>query len=466
MNQNDILVRDLNFSPKQIAFIRCPAKREVVEGTTFGGKTFVISFKNHLKIVNSPYHEHLIIASSQAQVEKNILGDVDDPDSYLNFFKGIVQYYPSGHGNKSSAHLIIPCCPDGIHVVNKTVYIMGADNKSSLSRIRGMNRLGCVYIDELNKINETTAREAFMRAKEWACASMNPDDPNKHIYKMVNQARPLPEWADDVPNEIKALLTEPAREGWVYWHFNFNDNPVCTPQIIEDKKSALVEGSQDYNALILGLRTKNEGLVISAFNNKEHIINKENIKDVKFTKYSAGIDTSYSSKTDDKISVIFMGITADHKCYVLKELCINNKDLPEEKKVYASDLVIKAEDFLKECQKEYGFPQYVYIDCADSNTIGEFRKYKRNHGSRFNYLPCNKTKYDVKARNRIVNGWLKNNDLFIEKDCENLISEYNSYSYDDEGRIIDANNHSIDAFNYSWTALYKTMIGKNYNSED
>lgn len=455
----------MEFSEKQLAYLQCDAVREFMEGTTFSGKTFTTMFKNHFKIITSPYQEHLIIASTKSQVEKNILGDINDPNSYLYFFKGISTYYPAGHGNKSSAHLSIKCI-SGKNIINKTVYVMGADDKGSLPRIRGMNRLGCVYIDELNKIDETTAREAWMRANEWACASLNPDDPYKTIYKLVNKSRPLKEWADDVPQEIKALLTEPAEDGWVYWHFNFNDNPACTEEIIKNKKAALVEGTQDYNSLILGLRTRNEGLIISAFNNKTHIISKEDTKNFKFVKYSAGIDTSYSSKTDDKLCIEFMGITADHKCVVLKEMCINNKDLSETKKIYASDFVIKTEEFLQECQKEYGFPQYIFIDCADSNTIGEFRKYKKNHGSRYNYIECNKTKYDVKARNRIVNGWLKNNDLFVVEECKNLIDEYNSYAYDEDGKIIDANNHSIDAFNYSWTALYKTLIGNNYTSEE
>ena len=453
------------FSKKQLAYLQCDAVREVLEGTTFSSKTFTTMFKLHFKIITSPYQEHLIIASTKSQVEKNILGDVDDPNSYLYFFKGISNYYPAGHGNKSSAHLRIKCL-SGKNIIQKTVYVMGADDKSALSRIRGMNRLGCVYIDELNKVDEATAREAWMRANEWAAATLNPDDPNKAIYKLVNKARPLPEWADDVPQEIRALLTEKEEKNWIYWHFNFRDNPVVTEEVIQNKKAAYVEGSQDYNAMILGLRTRNEGLVITAFNNKEHIITKEDTKKYKFVTYTAGIDTSYSSKTDDKLVIEFAGITADHKCVVLKELCINNKDLPEDKKVYASDFVVKAEDFLKQCQKEYGYAQYIFIDCADANTIGEFRKYKRNHGSNFNYLECNKKKYDIKARNRIVNSWFKNDDLYVVDECQNLISEYNSYAYDDEGKVIDANNHSIDAFNYSWTALYKTQIGNNYDSED
>ena len=456
----------MNFTKKQLAYLQCDAFKEFLEGTTFSGKTFTTMFKMHFKVITSPYQEHLIIGSTKGQVEKNILGDVDDPDSYLYFFKGVSTYYPSGHGNKSSAYLSIKCV-SGKNIIHKTVYIMGADDVSTLSRVRGMNRLGCVYIDELNKCNFETAQEALMRANEWGCGSLNPDDPNKKIYEIVNKSRPLPEWADDVPNEIKSLLTGPKQDNWVYWHFNFNDNPACTDETVKNKKAMYVEGSQAYNSMILGLRTKNEGLIITAFNNKNHIINKDEIKKHKFVKFSAGIDTSYSSKTDDKLTIEFMGITNENKCVVLKEMCINNKDLPESKKVYASDFVIMVEDFLEKCQKEYGYAQYIYIDNADSNTIGEFRKYARNHGTRFTYCECNKKKYDVKARNRIVNSWFKNNDLFVSSECKNLIDEYNSYAYDEKGDIIPANDHSIDAFNYSWTALYKTMIGQSYyNSEE
>lgn len=455
----------MKFSKKQQAYLKCKAKKEFLEGTTFSSKTFTTMFKLHFLVITSPYQEHLIMASTKSQVEKNILGDVDDPNSYLYFFKGISTYYPAGHGNKSSAYLSIECI-SGKNIIHKTVYVMGADDKGALPRIRGMNRLGCVYIDELNKVDFTTAQEALMRANEWGCGSLNPDEPTKPIYEIVNKSRPLPEWSDDVPEEIKALLNGPEEENWVYWHFNFNDNPACTDEIVRNKKAMYIEGSQGFNSMILGLRTRNEGLVISAFNNKNHIINKEQAKEFKFTKYSAGIDTSYSSKTDDKLCIEFMGITADKKCVVLKELCINNKDLPDDKKVAPSDFVKKADEFLQECQKEYGYAQYVFVDSADSATLTEFMNYKRKCGCRFNFIKCNKKKYDITARNRIVNGWLKNMCLFVTDECKNLINEYNAYAYDEDGKVVDANNHSIDAFNYSWTALYRTLIGSNYDSED
>ena len=48
---------------------------------------------------------------------------------------------------------------------------------------------------------------------DYLMATLNPDDPNLLVYKeYVNCSRPLPEWADSTPQEIKDELKEEIRK--------------------------------------------------------------------------------------------------------------------------------------------------------------------------------------------------------------------------------------------------------------
>ena len=65
---------------------------------------------------------------------------------------------------------------------------------------------GCLYIDEINTADIDFVREASMRC-DYLMATLNPDDPSLDVYKeYINCSRPLPEWEEDTPQEIKDEL--------------------------------------------------------------------------------------------------------------------------------------------------------------------------------------------------------------------------------------------------------------------
>ena len=236
-----------------------------------------------------------------------------------------------------------------------------------------------------------------------------------------------------------------------------------TPEKIAHKKSSFTEGTQGYNSLILGLRTKSEGLVFDCFS-KENVIEEEEIvkqikeRQIEWDCFTCGVDTSFSSNTPDTNSVIFSGIDTQGRIFVLEEYVINNKDLSEDNRIYASDLCEIIDNKLKQWCKKWGYLSNFYIDCADVNTLGEYKKFRRNIGSDFVPVACDKTTFPIKARNDKVNEWLQTKCLYINKKCTNVLFEINAYSYDpDTGKVLDKNNHTIDAFNYSWTKFYKKI---------
>ena len=452
-------------SEKQRDYLKCKAKVEFLEGTSFSGKTHSTGIKFILKCQKSIYNAHVLAASTQQKVESNVLGNPDDMSSLLFLFKDTLEYFPRGQGKITTPHLLLHCITASGEPFDKVIYVIGANDVSAITKIRGWNKIGCSYVDELNKVNEEAARELCMRSLDWFCGSLNPDSPEKGIYSLVNKSRPLKKWEKDVPEAIMRLLIEPADPNYVYWHFNFNDNPVCTPEIVAQKKAAFVEGSALYNSLILGIRTKPEGVIFKAFSRK-CIISEIEIKEKlhsgewKFDMFCCGADTSYSTKTEDANAITFCGITEDHRIIALEELVYSNRGKNEEQAVSPDELCGMIDDFLKRCEKKWGFIDFFYLDAADQATMQTWNKYKQKTGTYYNCFKSEKLKYKIEDRIRYVDGWLKNGYMFVCENCDNLINELYNYSYDEKtGKPIERYNHSIDSFNYAWTQRYCQYIG-------
>ena len=170
-------MNDIQLSEKQSDFLKCNARVEFLEGTTFAGKTFTASIKILLECIASDYSTHVILGASRGAIENHVL-DVNNPHGFLKKYQDeqhLIDYYPNGHGQISEAHIALHCVDENGKMYDKTIYVWGGYDISALTRVRGAV-LGCVYIDELDKVNEDVAREAIMRANTWACGSLNPAD--------------------------------------------------------------------------------------------------------------------------------------------------------------------------------------------------------------------------------------------------------------------------------------------------
>lgn len=185
------------------------------------------------------------------------------------------------------------------------------------------------------------------------------------------------------------------------------------------------------------------------------IINEVEAKQYDFIAYSIGVDTSYSRKTHDKLTLEFVGITADRKCILLEEETYNNKDATI---TFApSDVIPKIVAFAEKCKIKWGFALNIYIDSADSGTIEEARKYKREIGCIYNFIPAWKKTKNV-TRVQLKQSWLKTGDFLIVDTCIDYLEECDMYSYTEDGDLEDGNDHSIQGCQYAWIP-YKKRIG-------
>ncbi|MGN0331492.1 MAG: terminase [Lachnospiraceae bacterium] len=443
----------LLLSEKYKAFIRCNAPVEFLEGTTAAGKTTVGIFKFMLKVAESPKKLHIIAADDTGAAEKNIinkdLGIVDD-------FGVLVDYNGNGSKEYKMPHIVFHTSGG-----DKIIFVVGYGNKKKWKDALG-GQYGCLYIDEINTADIEFVREASMRS-DYIMATLNPDNPNLPVYsEYVNHARPLPEWEDETPPEIREELKEEPKPGWVHWFFSFIHNMGLPKEKLEQIITNTPKGTKIWKNKIQGLRGKATGLIFPNFDRKKNVVSEKWLRDqikagsIKFKKFTAGLDTSYSSKSPDTIAMIFQGITQDRKLITLEEKVYSNADL--DVPLAPSDTAVKFITFLDMCRSKWGFAKDVFIDNADQATITELKKYKRLKGCMYNFLNSYK-KVEILDRINLQLGWIQQGCYLVNESCKNHLQEIDTYSWDeDKDKPEDRNDHTINANQYGWIP-YRELIG-------
>ena len=451
MSENRLLL-----SEKYKAFLRCDAPVEFLEGTTAAGKTTVGLFKFMLKVAESPKKLHILAADDTGAAEKNIinkdLGILDD-------FGVLVEYKGNGSGEYKMPHLLFHTSGG-----DKIIFVVGYGNKRKWKDALG-GQYGCLYIDEINTADIDFVREAAMRC-DYLMATLNPDDPNLDVYKeYINCSRPLPEWEDETPQEIKDELKEEPKPGWVHWFFSFAHNLGLPEEKLKQIIQNTPKGTKIWKNKIQGLRGKATGLVFSNFDRAHHVVSKEwakqfvqipgeKKKEEFFMYFSAAVDTSYSQKSPDTIAMSFLGITNNGRCVVLDEKVYNNAEL--DKPLAPSDTVLNLVAFLDRNKKEWGLARNAFLDNADQATMQEWNKYKRRNG-------CIYTLNDAWKQLQIVDrinaqlGWMAYDEeiepcFYVVDTCENYIRELNCYSWleDKDNTPEDKNDHMVNSVQYAW----------------
>lgn len=446
---------NLILSPKYKDFLKYKAPVEFLEGTTAAGKTTVGIVKFMFKVAESVKKIHIISGLDTGTIEKNI---INKDLGIIDVFGELVEYNPSGKGEYSMPHLIYHT-PSG----DKVVYILGYDNKARWKKALG-GQYGCLYIDEINIADMEYIREASMRC-DYLMATLNPDDPSLPVYEeYINHARPTAQYADDAPPDLLNMLNADPKSGWVWWYFSFDHNAGLPQAKKEQIISMVPPGTKLYKNKILGLRGRATGLVFSNFDRSRHIVNRNQLlqaafdKKIRFVQFSAGLDTAYSSKSPDTISMIFQGVTQDRKLIVLDERVYNNTDMSNP--IAPSDTVRNFIDFLERNREVWGFARQVYIDSADQATITELKKYKRQNPCLYNFNGAWK-KTKIIDRINMQLGWFHTHDYLVCDTCRVHISELESYSWaqDKDNEPEDRNDHTINASQYGFLPYVK-MIGE------
>lgn len=128
------------------------------------------------------------------------------------------------------------------------------------------------------------------------CITLNPANPDLPLYtNIINRARPIAKYLNEIPSSIiEDLSKSKPMEGSYYWHFNFNDNPVMTPELIERFKEVYPPDSFYYSSLVEGKRGVTEGVIFGKYLNETHDIKLVNTNnhawEDDYMRFSVGID--------------------------------------------------------------------------------------------------------------------------------------------------------------------------------
>lgn len=438
-------------SKKYKDFLKHEAPVEFLEGTTAAGKTTVGIVKFMLKVAQSKKKMHVIASKTTGVCEKNI---IQKEYGLLDVFGDLVRYNGNGDKDNKIPHIRYQT-PNG----EKIVYILGYDNVEKWKMALG-SQFGCVMIDEINTASIDFVREISTR-NDYLLGTLNPDDPNLQVYdEFINCSRPLERYRSDVPGEILEQLNSEEKKNWTYWFFSFYDNASLSVADIEKKKLAAPKGTKLYKNKILGLRGRATGLIFANFDRKKNLITKQEAKKLKFIYYTAGLDTSYSSQSNDTIAMTFLGITEDHKLVYLDEEVYSNKD-NKEKPLAPSDTAIKLVNFLEKNRENWGLTRDVFVDSADQATITELKKLKRQRPNLYNFINSYK-KVEILDRILFVQTWIESIEgvfYYVVDTCKEHLREIETYSWkDDKDEPEDSNDHTINSSQYAWIP-YRTKIG-------
>lgn len=470
----------IEFSEKALDFLSdWDSFLDILEGKTGAGKTVVAIMKFALKVMDSDKHDHILSCLNTMKTEQNIINDPICGIVELMKDKNgnkLIEYMPNGKGNVKVPHLLAHS-PKG----DKVIYFISYSDKTKWVNVRA-GRYGCIFIDECNLVpNDTPGQvpqfvtECLSRADDYVVMTLNPDDPDKEIYKIINQARPHPKYRKTGPKEIRNMLNLEPDPEYRWWFFDFWDNPIMTEEKVARIKRSCKTNKKDWNSRILGLRKKTEALAFPNFDDEIHVLSEETIRKQfkihtengkqvmptkKFKAFYAGVDTSYSNKTDDLIAFMFAGVTTTGEVYVLDEFAHNNRDYDLDGQISASDIPLKLQEFLSKNSKKWGYCSTVYVDEADSNLLLELRKHPIYP---FHVKKSSKSKFKIPDRMRLYNDLINHNQYFVCESCTTHIHEMNVMSLDpkDSSRPEDKNNHTYDALSYGLTVPYlKGYIGQ------
>lgn len=471
---------------------------DVLEGTTGAGKTVVAIYKFIDRVYHSTSKNHIISCMNTMKAEQNI---ITDPNcGAIAMFESInskgetsklVEYFPNGKGLIKTSHLVVhgkhgeDIVDENGNIIkeaepeDKIVYFISYDDSTKWANVRA-GRYGCIFIDECNLVRNNTPgevpqfiTECLSRADDYIVMTLNPDDPEKEVYQIINQARPIKKYKKKGPKEIRNLLNLEENKEYKWWFFDFYDNPSMTEERIRRTKEGCKSNKKDWNSRILGLRTKTSNLAFPGFDDdfntitKEEVLKRKNdtkehlkeagLEKIVFRSFFGGVDTSYSSLTDDLISFMFCGITTKGEVYILDEFAFNNRDVKNEAdKLSASKLVPMLIQFLSKNSKEWGYPEFTFVDEADQNLLLEVKQYNLKNQNPFKIRQSVKHKFPITARLKKINELINNRKYFVVNTCYTHIHEMNVMALNekDKNKPEDRNNHTYDAMCYAIEKAY------------
>ena len=424
----------IEWSGKQAELIMLPYDHTLdwLEGTPRSGKTTagIMRFARHL--IKSEDNIHLVTAYSAEQAYRLIM----DGDGFglMHIFKGTSRI---SHDD-SGAHLLIRF-PDGSE---KKVYWKGGGKADSHKAITGMS-LGSVYFCEINLLHNDMVQECFRRTyaakNRWHIADLNPPSPADPCIKNV-------------------LEVQDCR----FQHWTCKDNPILTPQRLNEIEAACKKSPFLYKRDWLGERVIPEGVIYWMFDPNKHI--KAALPDGLYIQeaFVAG-----DGGTTDATSIGF---------YIAGYVGDRYSDGPRDYKLYrvgnwrydGGQMAMSDQarhivgEFLPYMRQKYRVRENaIYIDPACKALRLEIEKLGLlTTGADNNAHDVKGGSKGLKVGVEMLQSGINDGRFYLVEDerygTEAFVKEAGLYCADDKGNPVDAYNHSMDEVRYGFNHFAKS----------
>lgn len=444
----------MDFWAKYKALIKHPGRFDILEGTTYSGKTTVgFGVKLMLEIAKSPKVYHGIAGKDLSTVEKNI---INAEAGILKEWGDYVTYKGLGTSSTKLPHIIFRQ-DDGSQ---KIIYVFGYDDKARWTKVLG-GQLGCLGVDEANIADIDFLQEAAIR-QDYMLWTLNPDDPELPLYKnYINHARPLPQFRKDYPAELLEQLNLSEIPGRTHWYFTFNDNIACDAE----KKQQIIlnapPGTKLYKNKILGLRGVGQGVMYDPLLQDVETLNWLDLNLDALEEVVATVDIGKSVNADDPDTahsiVSIGGYTKNyHRIVPIASKKINS--------IEHRDIITEAEDWLYQFWlKLYGKFNTIIIDNAEYKLISTWQNHTRWKG-KFTIRGCIKN-HKVLCPNLVARASIKCQLMMTSKQypksrivwCDkDMLHAHRQLLQDKDGSELDQGNIWQDyADNLSYMILWR-----------
>lgn len=389
---------------QKLSLKKSTARLNIWEGAVRSGKSFISLIRWLEYIQHAPQGNLIVVGRTATTIKRNFI------DEIMNMIGADAKYYV-GKGE--------------LKLWGRLIYLVGASDERSESKIRGATFAGA-YVDEATLIPESfwtmlLSRLSIDGAKLFA--TTNPDTPFHWLKKnYLDRKEELDLLSfkfllDDNPSLTKDFKDNIRREYQGLWKKRYIDAEWCLA----------------------------EGTVYDFFDESIHVISHAPGQGFY---YLVGCDYGTTNPT----AFTMVGYNPNHypNMWVEKEYYYDSTKRMRQKTdtEYAADLA----KFIE------GYPiKAIYIDPSAESFKVECRRQSIR-----NILDA---KNDVLDGIRFVASLLTNGTLKVTKRCDNLIKEFQSYSWDAKSKDLGvdkpqkANDHLLDGLRYAVFTHYGHILG-------
>lgn len=391
------------FSPKQLEFIiNSVHPWNLAHGSVSTGKTVCTAFRFMQAVDQCPDSDIAMIGKTSTTLYNNVISLIFESPQ-LAPFRPFCTWMPS------TRHL---------KYKDKTITTYGAKDEGSTQLIQGRT-LSLAYCDEMTlfPLSFIHMLDSRLRKEHSMCfGAMNPSYPD-HIIK---------QWIDK---------GEAGDSNYYSLHFTLPDNPYLTESYKNRIKNSL--SGLFYKRNYLGLWCLAEGAIFDFFDRSLHVVDRP---PAAAEYYIAGIDYG----TSNAFACVLLGVSSGRytqsgkRLWVEKEYYWDSKREGRQKvnSEYARDVAAFLEP--------YGVQQ-LYIDPSAAAFKAELVRFGLHP------IPANN---DVEDGIQMMTSEMQKGNLYVMRNCTNLIREIESYVWDTKAaekgwdEPLKKNDHAVDALRY------------------